>query len=289
MADKLYFSPADKLCFSPADTLFLSDLDGTLLTRESVLPEGAAEKIRALCDHGVHLTYATARTIRSAAYILAGVPYPAPVSLMNGTFLRDMVRGVYLKKHVIDRTAAEEIAGYPAEPFIYTLDETDELFTAYRRLANPAMAGFMRERIERYNKPFCKLDTGLPTGVIVYFCYLAAREELLPLYEMLRENPAVQCTFYPDHQYPETWYLEVFAADASKGNAVRELREVTGCKTIVAFGDNYNDLPMLRAADYAVAMETAPEEVRAAADAVVEPGMGVLHFIKTHTMCEPIR
>ena len=57
---------ADKLYFSPADTLFLSDLDGTLLTRESVLPEGAAEKIRALCDHGVHLTYATARTIRSA-------------------------------------------------------------------------------------------------------------------------------------------------------------------------------------------------------------------------------
>ena len=39
---------ADKLYFSPADTLFLSDLDGTLLTRESVLPEGAAEKIRAL-------------------------------------------------------------------------------------------------------------------------------------------------------------------------------------------------------------------------------------------------
>ena len=53
---------ADKLYFSPADTLFLSDLDGTLLTRESVLPEGAAEKIRALCDHGVHLTYATARS-----------------------------------------------------------------------------------------------------------------------------------------------------------------------------------------------------------------------------------
>lgn len=58
--------------FFPGGHALLSDLDGTLLTRESVLPEGAAEKIRALCDHGVHLTYATARTIRSAAYILAG-------------------------------------------------------------------------------------------------------------------------------------------------------------------------------------------------------------------------
>ncbi len=273
---------AKKVFFDPADTLFLSDLDGTLLTRESVLPDGGVERIRALYDRGVRLTYATARTIRSAAFILGGVPYPAPVSLMNGTFLRDMERGVYLKKHVIDRTAAETILCCPAEPFIYTLDEADELFTAYRRIANPAMADFMRERIERYNKPFRCVGNGLPEGVIVYFCYLAAKRELLPLYETLRENLTVQCAFYPDHQGADTWYLEVFAADASKGNAVRELREVTGCKTIVAFGDNYNDIPMLAAADYAVAMETAPEEVRAAADDTASPGMGVLSWIEKH-------
>lgn len=275
--------------FDPSDTLFVSDLDGTLLTPESVLPEGGAEKIRTLSDRGLRLTYATARTIRSAACILAGVPYPAPVSLMNGTFLRDMERGVYLKKHVIDRAAAEEILRYPAEPFLYTLDEADELFTAYRRIANPAMESFMRERIERYNKPFRKLNGTLPAGVIVYFCYIAAREALSPLYELLQKKTAVRCTFYPDHQHPETWYLEVFSADASKGNAIRELREATGAKTIVAFGDNYNDLPMLNAADYAVAMETAPEEVRAAADAVARPGMGVLDFIEEHARCDYIR
>lgn len=274
---------AKKVYFDPAETLFLSDLDGTLLTRESVLPEGAVEKIRALSDRGVRLTYATARTIRSAAFILAGVPYPAPVSLMNGTFLRDMTRGVYLKKHVIDRRAAEKILRYPAEPFIYTLDDADELFTAYRRLANPAMAAFMRERIERYNKPFRKLEGGLPEGVIVYFCYLDTHTALSPVYNALRENPAVQCAFYPDHNDADTWYLEVFAADASKGNAVQELREVTGCKTIVAFGDNYNDIPMLTAADHAVAIDTAPSEVRAAADDTTSSGMGVLDWIEEHT------
>lgn len=274
---------AKKVYFDPAETLFLSDLDGTLLTRESVLPEGGVEKIRALSDRGVRLTYATARTIRSAAFILAGVPYPAPVSLMNGTFLRDMTRGVYLKKHVIDRRAAEKILRYPAEPFIYTLDDADELFTAYRRLANPAMAAFMRERIERYNKPFRKLEGGLPEGVIVYFCYLDTHTALSPVYNALRENPAVQCAFYLDHNDADTWYLEVFAADASKGNAVQELREVTGCKTIVAFGDNYNDIPMLTAADHAVAIDTAPSEVRAAADDTTSSGMGVLDWIEEHT------
>ena len=85
---------ADTVYFDPAETLFVSDLDGTLLTPESTLPTGAVAKIRALTERGVRLTYATARTIRSAAFILAGVPYTAPVSLMNGTFLRDMDRGV---------------------------------------------------------------------------------------------------------------------------------------------------------------------------------------------------
>ena len=65
---------ADTLYLDPAETLFVSDLDGTLLTPGAVLPKGAVEKIRALSDRGVRLTYATARTIRSTAFILAGVP-----------------------------------------------------------------------------------------------------------------------------------------------------------------------------------------------------------------------
>ena len=58
---------ADTLYLDPAETLFVSDLDGTLRTPGAVLPKGAVEKIRALSDRGVRLTYATARTIRSTA------------------------------------------------------------------------------------------------------------------------------------------------------------------------------------------------------------------------------
>ena len=38
---------------------------------------------------------------------------------------------------------------------------------------------------------------------------------------------------------------------------------------VVAFGDNINDLPMLRAADVAVAVGNALPEVKAAADIVI--------------------
>ena len=79
---KIPFTEA--LRFDPATTLFVSDLDGTLLTPDAVLPTGAADAIADLYRRGVRLTYATARTIRSAAFILEGLPFPAPIALMIG-------------------------------------------------------------------------------------------------------------------------------------------------------------------------------------------------------------
>ncbi len=38
---------------------------------------------------------------------------------------------------------------------------------------------------------------------------------------------------------------------------------------VLAIGDSYNDIPLLRAAGFAVAMGSAPPELRAEADAVV--------------------
>ena len=40
---------------------------------------------------------------------------------------------------------------------------------------------------------------------------------------------------------------------------------------LVVFGDNINDLPMMRLADVAVAVENAVEEVKAEADIVIGP------------------
>jgi hydroxymethylpyrimidine pyrophosphatase-like HAD family hydrolase len=38
---------------------------------------------------------------------------------------------------------------------------------------------------------------------------------------------------------------------------------------VMAIGDSYNDLPLLRAAGFGVAMGSAPQELKAEADAVV--------------------
>lgn len=278
--------------FDPRKTLFVTDLDGTLLTGDARLPSGAGEMIRDLHRRGVRLTYSTARTIRSAAFILKGLPFPAPVALMNGVLLRDMNEGRYVDSQLFSEEAAQKILSAGGEPFVYTLTKEGELFTAYRRLAGAYMEPFLRERVEKYGKPFRKLErfeTLVEEGQrIIYFCYLGNEDELRTVHEEITAlrsedgSPFVKCAFYPDHRQAGLWYLEVFATTASKGNACRRLREITGAETIVSFGDNGNDLPMFAESDYAFAVENASEAIKSAADGVIPGGLGVLKFIRDH-------
>lgn len=75
--------------------------------------------------------------------------------------------------------------------------------------------------------------------------------------------------FYHDMFGMDTGIMEIFSDKASKANALQWLRRHTGAEKVVAFGDNINDIPMLRAADVAVAVENAVPEVKAIADIVI--------------------
>lgn len=60
---------------------------------------------------------------------------------------------------------------------------------------------------------------------------------------------------------------------------MKKLREITGAKKIIAFGDNRNDIPMFEASDTAVAVEGAVAEAKAAAD---ETTPAVIDWIETY-------
>ena len=63
----------------------------------------------------------------------------------------------------------------------------------------------------------------------------------------------------------------IFAADVSKGNAVRVLQSILHCpqKQTMVCGDYINDLSMFAFADYKVAVANALPEVLAKASSIV--------------------
>ena len=268
-------------------TLYLSDLDGTLLAPDATLSPDDARRINRLTAAGVRISFATARTVRSVASILSDIDFSspgcAPVALMNGTMIRDMARGVYVAVERFsddDARAVLDCLTRFGEPFVYVCSPDapvlgDPLTTWYRDAANEAMRRFRDERIRRYGKPFFRFRTAdeLP-GDTVYFCQLDAEEPIRQADAALDGIPGIRRTSYPDAYEPGLWYLEVFPETASKRHAVEFLRRYTGCARVVAFGDNRNDLPMFEAADLAVAVTNAPEDVRRMADDVTDSVVG---------------
>ena len=83
----------------------------------------------------------------------------------------------------------------------------------------------------------------------------------------------IECNpiFYHDLFGEETGIMEVFSPEASKANAIKRLKAISGADRVVAFGDNINDIPMLREADVAVAVENAVPEVKRIADVIIGP------------------
>lgn len=65
-------------------------------------------------------------------------------------------------------------------------------------------------------------------------------------------------------------YLEIVAQNVQNSSAIDILIKAHGVtkEEIMAFGDNYNDVDMLRYAGIGVAMGNAPDEVKAAADVI---------------------
>ena len=257
------------------DAVFVSDLDGTLLDSGATLPKEAVRHLNILHEHGIKVTFATARTIKSTKYILEQVPTTYPVSLMNGVLLCDLSRdgenyisAAYINEdsyHMVQDT----LASARVTPFVYSL-VNGELVTSYTKISIEYMENFMRERVEKYNKPFTKLKKGeTPPGRAIYFAAMGEESLICLANEECGKIPQIRTACYRDSYAKDVWYLEVFDEAASKRRAVSDIRKATGASYIVAFGDNFNDVPMCEGADEAYAVETAPTGVISAASGVI--------------------
>jgi hypothetical protein len=80
-------------------------------------------------------------------------------------------------------------------------------------------------------------------------------------------------------------------AEVSKGNAVKHFANKLGIKDyeIVAIGDNFNDVSMIKMAGIGVAMGNAEDDVKAISDFVTLPNHegGVSHAIRKVLFFEP--
>lgn len=255
-------------------TLYITDLDGTLLHSDTSLSEYEIAKIKEFYEKGVLFSVATARSMITGGQLLRGIPLSTPAVLMNGVFIYDFTENRVIKYCKIENEPYKAVLGifekFNLHPNVFSFDG-EKLYIQCTGIDTTAMQWFFDTRKVMLDGRFYKVESlySLPENQNpVYFNFFATKDLLLPVANELQNVNGISFAFYPD-MYTNVWLLEIFADTASKANAVNFLKTYINADETVAFGDNLNDIPMLKIADRSVAVSNGAEEVKKIADIII--------------------
>jgi len=259
-------------------TLYVTDLDGTLLDSQARISPATARIISGLTQSGALISVATARTPATVEPLLTDTRTGTDIVVMTGAALWNRQTHRYddlqLLSEINVGTVVDAMTRHGLNLFAYSV-RPDGFLEVYHqgRALTDAEQCFVSLRRNLTLKHF-NLATPLPRGdygSTVLFFGMGGYDGITALAADLRRLTDCYVSYYKDIYLDDVWLIEIFAGGVSKAKGIDRLRRLTGAERVVTFGDNLNDIPMLREADLGVAVGNALPETKAAADLVIGP------------------
>ncbi|MGN0464828.1 MAG: Cof-type HAD-IIB family hydrolase [Lachnospiraceae bacterium] len=250
-----------------------SDLDGTLLTDDKKLTDKNKEVIERLIENGGYFVPATGRPISGIPEFLKEIRGIQYIILSNGAAVLHMQTGEVIYKNQFEPEEAKEI--------IKILRSFGTMFDFYADGVGRIEANFL-EDLQKYNiepeiekiikktrKPVESLDEFLEKEqchVEKFNMFFSQQEKREEARVALSKIPNILVTSSVKNN------LEINAATCNKGNALKALADYLGVdiEKTMAFGDNSNDIAMIKEAGLGVAMKNGSKEARAVSDYISE-------------------
>lgn len=232
--------------------LCLCDMDGTLLNTVGNLSEYSQKNLNMLLDKGAMFSVSSARTPASISQILERVPITLPVSCMNGATLYDINKNKFLDCHKIPNDIVDEIYEFfcsiGENIFMHDVSKGNMINVYYQKITNDAQQRF---HDLRKNLPMINYFHGKPdkNSHIVHMTTLCDLGAISSIAKELSRFDSLCVQFYEEIYNKGYYFLDIYSKDASKGVSLLEIKKLSGAETVAAFGDNDNDIPMLKAAD----------------------------------------
>ena len=252
-------------------TLYVTDLDGTLLKNDASISDYSVRTLNSLIKKGVRFTYATARSFSSAAPLVKQLNLDCPAVTFNGVFVinprtgEHIIENVFTKKALVN--AKKFLEKNEFAPLVYSYIDGSE------RVSFPAdkidcVRTYLNQRKGDKRLREAKNYDELFAGNVFYITVLNAENtEILDGF-FTRENGFAH-NFQVDTYDDTTWY-EIYDKNAGKSTAALQVKALLGAEKMICFGDNKNDISMIRAADLGVAVQNSFDELKNAADLVIE-------------------
>lgn len=264
-------------------TLYVSDLDGTLLRSNEKTSDFTNNTINELVEKGMIFSYATARSYQTSKKVTEGLNAKIPLITYNGAMVVSNEDGSFLLKNFFGNEVEDvliDLFSNEIFPIVYSFIDDEEKFSFISSRCTNGMQEFVDSRNDKRKNPVQK-EKELLEGEIFYITCIDEKDKLKPFYEKYKNK--YHCVFQIDIYSGEQW-LEIMPKEASKANAIKQLKEKMGCDKLVVFGDGKNDIDMFELADEAYAVENAVAELKEIATEVIGSNNkdGVAGWLKKH-------
>ena len=261
----------------PSKTLYVSDMDGTLLNSSSVLSETTTAKLNKLISEGALFTVATARTPATVVELMKSVDSNLPYIVMAGCATWDNKKKEYESARIISNSSIERLIGIFEKngnnPFIYYKNGNQIVVNHVKELTAEEKE-FIEPRIKTPLKILktCSsltVDTTLEGAMLIFS--MGKFEALRNIADEI-DKEGIDCTYncYHDIFKKDEGIIDIYVNGTTKAAAIKELARKIGAERIVVFGDNLNDIPMMKVADWSVAVSNAFDEVKEHANEITE-------------------
>jgi len=266
--------------------LIVFDLDGTLLNRQSTISDYTSETLKLLAKREIAYTVATGRTLHGARAILQGHCFPLPQAYKNGVMIWHPGQQKFSSSTTLTAAELENVVQacirQGLTPFVFTLQE-DEAITVYHPLLQAeADLELVRALGLDGHVRMCALDELPADAAVTHINSIGAPNAIKAVARSVEDEAHLVAYSGLAREGAEWHWLDVHHSDASKGGAIRTLKELLGLERVICFGDSDNDLSMFEAADEAYAPANANAAIKAAATAVIghHDEEGIARFLR---------
>jgi Cof subfamily protein (haloacid dehalogenase superfamily) len=236
--------------------LVVSDVDGTLLTRDKTLTDGARVAVRRLHEAGIGITITSSRPIIGMRFLIEPLAITLPVGAFNGSCIVDPHLNP-IEMHLIPASTAQRsieiFDEFGVDIWLFTMDlwltrRPDGEYVPHEKRAIRTDPTIVAD-FAPYLSGACKIVGSSSDAALLQRCEIAMQQAL-----------GAQATAVRSQSY----YLDVTPPGCDKGTFVQATAKRLGISTaaVATIGDMQNDLAMFRVSGMSIAMGNATDDVK---------------------------
>jgi Cof subfamily protein (haloacid dehalogenase superfamily) len=236
--------------------LVISDVDGTLVTKDKVLTDGARRAVQRLREANIGFTITSSRPPVGMRFFIEPLAITLPVGPFNGSTIVDP-QLTPLEQHLIPEAAArrslEVLNEFGVDIWLFTNDlwltrNPDGEYVPHEKRAIRADPTIVTD-FTPYLSDACKIVGASANAAMLQRCEAAMQQAL-----------GAQATAVRSQSY----YLDVTPPGFDKGTFVQAMATRLGISTdaVATIGDMQNDLAMFKKSGVSFAMGNATDDVK---------------------------